>query len=164
MPDRAILESVIRAVTTHDVQLQESATPLTFVIHADDLTAVCQELHTNANTYVDMLSCVTGVDNGPAAGTMEVIYHLYSIPYDTSLALRVVIPREEPVVHSLTSIWRGSDWLEREVFDMYGIRFTGHPDLRRILMPADWEGYPLRKDFKTQEYYHGVPVESPKPS
>ena len=86
------------------------------------------------------------------------IYHLYSIPFNRSLALRVVLPRDNPEVESLAGIWKSANWLEREVFDMYGVRFRGHPDLRRILMPADWEGFPLRKDYQHQETYHGVTV------
>jgi NADH-quinone oxidoreductase subunit C len=73
--------------------------------------------------------------------------------------LKVMVPRENPEVDSVSSIWRGADWYEREAFDMYGINFKGHPDLRRILMPADWEGHPLRKDYKHQEFYRDVKVQ-----
>jgi NADH-quinone oxidoreductase subunit C len=114
--------------------------------------------------YFDSLSCITGMDNGPQAGTMEVIYNLYSIPYDLHLMLKVRLERPKtandplPEVPSLTGIWKSADWMERETYDLLGIRFSGHPDLRRILLPADWEGYPLRKDYELQEYYHGIKV------
>jgi NADH-quinone oxidoreductase subunit C len=106
-----------------------------------------------------MLSCVTGIDNGTDAGTMEVVYNLYSIPYNHHLMIRVVLPRQKPEIESVSSIWKTADWHEREIFDMYGIHFLNHPDLRRILMPADWEGHPLRKDYKHQEYYRDIKVE-----
>jgi len=73
--------------------------------------------------------------------------------------LKVVLPRENPEVDSVSQVWRTADWHEREAFDMFGIKFNGHPDLRRLLLPADWEGHPLRKDYKHQEYYRDVKVE-----
>ncbi|ELR70296.1 NADH-ubiquinone oxidoreductase chain C [Fulvivirga imtechensis AK7] len=141
------------------VQVDENASPKAIVIEAANLLDVCKELHANEKTYFDMLSCITGLDNGPEAGTMEVVYNLYSIPYEISLMIRVVISRKDPEVSSVTEVWKTADWLEREIYDMFGIWFTGHPDMRRILMPADWEGYPLRKDYQQQEYYRGIKVE-----
>jgi NADH-quinone oxidoreductase subunit C len=133
------------------------------VIPKEHIIEVCKELHQNTATYFDFLSCITGIDNGPEKGTMEVIYNLYSIPYNHSVVLKVELIRNKenealPTIPSVTSIWKGADWHEREVFDMFGISFEGHPDLRRILLPADWQGYPLRKDYKEQEYYHGIKV------
>lgn len=141
------------------LRIDESATPKAIVVGDKDIFSVCRELHTNEKTYFDMLSCITGLDNGPEAGTMEVIYNLYSIPYEIGLMIKVELPREQLEIPSVTEIWKTANWLEREVFDMFGIRFTNHPDLRRILLPADWEGYPLRKDYKHQEYYRGIKVE-----
>ena len=108
--------------------------------------------------YFDSLSCVTGIDNGPEKNTMEVVHNLYSIPYNHHLMLRVELDRENPGVESLSSIWKTADWHERETFDLFGIHFANHPDLRRILLPNDWEGYPLRKDYQEQEKYHGMTV------
>jgi NADH-quinone oxidoreductase subunit C len=90
---------------------------------------------------------------------MEVVYNLYSIPFDHHLMIKVILPRENPAVDSVSAIWKTADWHEREVCDMYGITFRNHPDLRRILMPADWEGFPLRKDYKHQEYYRDIKIE-----
>lgn len=120
--------------------------------------AICHMLRHDEAMFFDQLSCVTGVDNGPAVNTMEVIYHLYSIPFHHSLALKVILPRDKPEVNSVVPHWKSANWLEREVFDMFGIHFTNHPDLRRILMPADWEGYPLRKDYQQQETYRNIVV------
>jgi NADH-quinone oxidoreductase subunit C len=125
---------------------------------AETVVALMSELRNNPSSYFDQLSCVTGIDNGPAAGTMEVVYHLYSIPFNQSLAIKVILPRDKPEVASLSGLWKSANWLEREVFDMFGITFSGHPDLRRILMPADWEGFPLRKDYQHQELYRDVKV------
>src|SRR5690606_639093 len=102
-------------------------------------------------------------DNGPEAGTLEVVYHLYSIPYEHSLVLKVTVPRNQPdeplpTIPSVTHIWRTADWHEREIFDLIGINFEGHSDLRRILLPADWTGHPLRKDYQNLEYYHDIRV------
>ena len=106
-----------------------------------------------------MLSCVTPIDNGVAAGTLEIAYNLYSIPYNLHLMLKVTLPRDNAEVGTISHIWKTAEWHEREAFDMYGIKFTNHPDLRRILLPADWEGNPLRKDYKHQEYYRNIKVE-----
>ncbi|MCW5911498.1 MAG: NADH-quinone oxidoreductase subunit C [Cyclobacteriaceae bacterium] len=137
----------------------KNALPLSLVIEASSLVDVCEGLHKNPETYFDMLTCITGVDNGPEAGTMEVIYHFYSIPFNHALMLKVVLPRENAEVESVTAIWKSANWLEREVFDMFGINFKNHPDLRRILMPADWVGYPLRKDYEHEESYRGIKID-----
>ena len=73
--------------------------------------------------------------------------------------LKVVLDREKPEVDSVVDFWRTAEWHEREAFDLIGVKFLGHPDLRRILLPADWEGHPLRKDYQHQEYYRGIKVE-----
>jgi NADH-quinone oxidoreductase subunit C len=135
-----------------------NTTPQTILVSSQRLLDVCRVLHTNPQTYFDQLSCVTGIDNGPQAQTMEVVYHLYSIPYNFSLALKVVVPRDKLIVPTVSSVWKSANWLERETYDMLGILFEGHPDLRRILMPADWEGYPLRKDYSEQEKYREIQV------
>lgn len=152
------LVDIVKGITSN-VQLDEKSTPKAVIVPSAAIKMLCQELHQNPNTFFDMLSCVTGIDNGVEANTMEVVYNLYSIPFNHHLMLKVFLSREKPEIDSVASIWRGADWLEREVFDMYGVKFIDHPDLRRILMPADWEGYPLRKDFKQQEYYRDVKVE-----
>lgn len=158
MLEFAQLVQIVKSISP-DLRVDEKSTPKSVMIPATKLKEVCNELHQNSSTYFDMLSCITGVDNGVTVGTMEVIYNLYSIPFNHHLMLKVELPRENPQVDSVTSLWRGADWLERETYDMFGIKFLGHPDLRRILMPADWEGYPLRKDYKQQELYRDVKVE-----
>jgi NADH-quinone oxidoreductase subunit C len=139
--------------------VDKTTTPTAIRIHAADLVNVCSNLHRSENTFFDMLSCVTAVDNGPELATMEIIYNLYSIPYDKHLALKITLARDTPLADSVSGIWKTAEWHEREAFDMFGIQFNGHPDLRRILMPADWEGHPLRKDYKQQDYYRGIKLD-----
>jgi NADH-quinone oxidoreductase subunit C len=93
------------------------------------------------------LSAVTAVDRYPAEPRFEVVYHLHSIERNERLRLKCRLRGEDPVIDSVTSVWRSADWYEREVFDLFGIRFLNHPNLRRIMMPDDWEGHPLRKDY-----------------
>jgi NADH-quinone oxidoreductase subunit C len=93
------------------------------------------------------LSGVTAVDRYPAEPRFEVVYHLHSVDRNHRVRLKCRVRGEDPVIESVTSVWRGADWYEREVFDLFGIKFLNHPDLRRILMPDEWEGHPLRKDY-----------------
>jgi len=135
-----------------------NASPKALIVDKKYLVRVCDFLYRSKKTYFDQLSCITGIDNGPEEKTMEVIYNLYSIPRNHHLMLKVTIDRKKPVIDSVHHIWRTADWHEREAYDLLGIQFTNHPDLRRILLPKDWEGYPLRKDYQEQEKYHGMTV------
>jgi len=128
-------------------------------VHPLDLKNVCATLHQHPSAFFDMLSCITVLDNGPENGTLDVVYNVYSIPFNHHLALKVTLPRDTAEVDSVEEIWKTANWHEREAFDMFGITFKGHPDLRRILLPADWEGHPLRKDYTHQDYYRGVKVD-----
>ena len=134
------------------------------LIAPEQIARVCRELRDNLKTYFDFLSCLTGVDYGVDAGRFGVVYHLASIPYQTQLTLKVSKengrdPDDLPAFPSVTSIYRTADWHEREAYDLVGIFFEGHPDLRRILLPDDWEGFPLRKDYKTAEFYKGIKID-----
>jgi NADH (or F420H2) dehydrogenase, subunit C len=133
------------------------------VVPAAELPGVCLFLRDHEELYFDFLSCLSAVDDGPDAGTFTVVYHLASIPHQHQLTLKVVIGNDRqlsnlPTVPSVCSVWRTADWHEREAFDLMGIYFEGHPDLRRILLPEDWEGYPLRKDYEEAAAYHGIAI------
>ena len=119
------------------------------------LVDVCRFLRTEPGLEFDCLSNLSGVDY-PKRSVIEVVYHLYSYAHRHLLALKVPAPRDNPVVPSVAGLWSHADWQEREVFDLLGVTFEGHPDLRRILMPEDWPGHPLRKDFVEPEEYHGI--------
>ena len=152
--------SVVKSSCTHgDCIVDENASPKAISIERGDLISVMNFLLNDPIAYFDMLSCVTGVDNGPEAKTIDIVYNLYSIPFDHHLMIKVTLPRDKPEVQSVCSIWRTANWHEREIFDLFGVHFLNHPDLRRILLPADWEGHPLRKDYKHQDYYRNVKVE-----
>jgi NADH-quinone oxidoreductase subunit C len=100
----------------------------------------------------DFLSDATCVDRFPTEPRFELNYHLVSIPNKAKIRLRTRVSGADPVVDSLIPVWPGAGWLEREIFDLMGIRFHGHPDLRRILLPEDWEGHPLRRDYPTEGF------------
>ncbi len=138
--------------------------PPCLVIDGNRIFKVCELLRDDPSTSYEMLECISGIDNGREAGTMEVIYNLCSISLESQIALRVILTRPEenkkmPEIDSVSSLWGTAVWLERETFDLLGIIFRGNPDLRRILLPTDWIGYPLRKDYKPEEYFHHVKVE-----
>jgi NADH-quinone oxidoreductase subunit C len=126
---------------------------------------VCRELRDNPKTYFDFLSCLTGVDYGIDAGRFGVVYHLASIPYQTRLTLKVSAENDRsadelPSFPSITSVYGAANWHEREAYEMTGIFFEGHPDLRKLLLPDDWEGYPMRKDYTTADkYYKGIKID-----
>lgn len=131
-------------------------------VPAGRLVELCQFLRDDERLFFDLLACITAIDNGPAANTIDVLYNLTSIPYEHNLMLKVVVARHEtavaglPALPSVASVWRTADWHEREAFDLVGVAFTGHPDLRRILLPTDWVGHPLRTDYQEAEQYHGI--------
>ena len=115
-------------------------------IPAERLTGICRFVAADPAFAMDYLSFVTGVDY-PEQKRIEVVYHLFSSQHRHELLLKVRVPRDDPRVESVTSIWRGADWHEREAYDLLGIVFEGHPNLRRIMMTDDWVGHPLRKDY-----------------
>lgn len=105
----------------------------------------------------DYLNCLSAVDR-IASGELEVVYNISSLLQPTKVLVRVRAPREDPVIRSVVPLWGTADWHEREAFDMMGIRFDGHPDLRRILTSEDWVGYPLRKDYQDERLVPYEPV------
>ncbi|WP_295797128.1 NADH-quinone oxidoreductase subunit C [Mucilaginibacter sp.] len=134
------------------------------LVAPDQITNVCLELRNNPKTYFDFLSSISGVDYGVEAGRFGVVYHLASIPYKTQLTLKISTENDRsldnlPTFPSITPVYRTADWHEREAYDLLGIFFENHPDLRRILLPDDWDGFPLRKDYKAAEYYKGIKVD-----
>ncbi|MNG65629.1 NADH-quinone oxidoreductase subunit C 1 [compost metagenome] len=144
------------------VILKEEVTGLqaALFVHVEDLVPVCSFLRDTEGLYFDFLSNITAVDY---EDHFTIVYHLSSLPYQHTVVLKVELEGnrsldELPEIPSVTSIWRTADWHEREAFDLMGIYFSGHPDLRRILLPDDWEGYPLRKDYQEAEKYHGINI------
>jgi NADH-quinone oxidoreductase subunit C len=118
---------------------------LTIEIASPKIVSVCGFLKYD-QSFV-RLSTVTGVDRYPAEPRFEVVYHLHSIDRNQRLRLKCRLPGSDPVIESVTSVWRSANWYERETFDLFGIHFINHPNLRRIMMPEGWDGHPLRKDY-----------------
>ena len=127
---------VVEAAAMHDVG--------DYLRHDDDL-------------QFESLMCLSGVDYGPEK-TLGVVYNFASMTHRHKLTVKVEVPREGGSVPTVSDIWRTADWHEREAYDMVGVQFDNHPDHRRILLPDDWDGFPLRKDYEVQEFYHGIRV------
>jgi NADH-quinone oxidoreductase subunit C len=125
---------------------------LTLFIQRDRLRSVCEFLRDAPGLKFKYLSDVTSVDLYPREPRFEVVYHLLAFEPYQRLRLKVRLPGDNPRVESIVPVWPGANAFEREVFDLMGIQFEGHPFLRRILLPEDWEGHPLRKDFPTTGY------------
>lgn len=123
----------------------------TAALHPKSLLKVMEFLKTDSRTQYEMLLDVTAVDYDRRNPRFEVVYHLLSLVSNHRLRIVIGVEEGDPSVESLTSLWKSADWLEREVWDMFGIRFSGHPNLKRILLYEEFEGHPLRKDYPIQK-------------
>ena len=127
------------------------------VVEASAIHEVGEHLQRAPDMQFDSLMCLSGVDYGPDK-TLGVVYNLHATALRHKITLKVEVPRQDGVVPTVCDLWRTAEWHEREAYDMFGMRFAGHPDHRRILCPDDWEGHPLLKDYQVQEFYHGIKV------
>ena len=125
------------------------------LVSAPAIVDVCRFLRDDAGVKFEVLSDLTALD-WPKDEKIQVVYHLYSYPNKQQMVLKVDLPRENPRIATVEEIWKVANWFEREVFDLFGVIFEGHSDLRRIMLPEDWVGYPLRKDYIEQEEYDGM--------
>ena len=133
--------------------ISEAHGEVTAVVAKQQIVAVCSELKVHPEARFDFLADICGVDNGvEEEPRFEVNYHLFSTTKHHRLRLKVVLDEANARVPTVTGVWRTANWHERETFDLFGIIFEGHPDLRRILLPDDWQGYALRKDFPLRGY------------
>ncbi|MFA5059544.1 MAG: NADH-quinone oxidoreductase subunit C [Candidatus Omnitrophota bacterium] len=144
--DLAPLTQIVRGKFPDSI-VEEQSTAL--VIKKEFLLKIAEFLKGEELLFENM-HCISGVDR---KDKIEVVYHLYSFKNRFMLTLKVFLPRENPEVETLTKFWRSADWLEREVFDLFGVKFLNHPDPRRILNPDEWTYYPLRKDFTHPEFF-----------
>lgn len=132
------------------------------VIRSGRIVDILRWLRDTDDLRMNHLRSLCGVDNArrkdPGLTRFEVVYNLYSIPLRHEIRLRAEVGDKDPAIDSVVCLWAGADWLERETFDLMGIRFNGHPDLRRVLLPDDWKGHPLRKDYplKGKEEWAGM--------
>jgi len=148
--------SIVSKLRAWDVQAVAEARAfrgeLTIVVPREHLRRAVEFLRSEPELKFVFLSDITGVDHFPIEPRFELNYHLVSLTRRERLRLKVCVAGSDPMVESVTAVWPGADWHEREIFDLFGVRFEGHPDLRRILMPEDWEGHPLRKDYPVEGY------------
>ena len=145
MDPAAVLDRVSRLAPSAEPRAG-SDTPAVRV-RLDHLTAVLQNLRDDAETAFDMLFDHTAID-WPERGCFELIYRLYSTRHGHALVVTVEVPRSAPVAPTVCGLWPGAEWLEREAYDLFGICYDDHPDLRRVFLDDDWSGHPLRKDYE----------------
>src|SRR5436309_9300029 len=131
------------------------------VVEREGLLDALRTLRDHPDTRFEQLSDLTAVDYLGRTPRFEVVYQLYSITLNHRLRVKVPVPEDDPVVATASDLWKSANWAERETFDMFGIRFAGHPDLRRILMYPEFRGHPLRKDYPLQERQPLVPERDP---
>jgi NADH-quinone oxidoreductase subunit C len=124
----------------------------TIVVPRELIRTAAERCREDGKLQYNLITDATCVDRFPIEPRFELNYHLVSIPRREKVRLKVRLFGNDAVVDSLVPVWPGANWLEREIFDLFGIRFTGHPDLRRILLPDDWEGHPLRRDYPVEGY------------
>lgn len=133
-----------------------------FKVDPWQIEAIGEHLRDEPDLAFDYLECITGIDY-PDTKNIVVVYHVYSYTKKHRVVLKAFLDREDPVMPTVVNVWSTANWQERECFDLLGVLFEGHPDLRRLLLPDDWEGHPLRKDFEEKEEYHGIPTVRPNP-
>lgn len=150
LKNRPILADLLAWNTNAVQKARFDRDELTIFIARESIREACARLKSQG--LIDFLSDLTCTDFYPRDPRFEVAYHLLSIKHKERVRLKVVLTGEDAVIESITQIWPSANFFEREVFDLFGIRFLGHPYLRRIMMPEDWEGYPLRKDYPVEGY------------
>ena len=149
LADHAACTAAIQAISGLLTDAKWDRKELTLTVAPESIIPACEALKAGGyNFFEDM----TAVDWYPSDPRFQLSYHLLSHAYKERIRLRAMVDETDPSVESITSIWPGANYYEREVFDLFGIRFEGHPNLRRILMPDDWQGHPLRKDYPVEGY------------
>jgi NADH-quinone oxidoreductase subunit C len=149
LPEHPAIKAILdwNAAALADAKFQFGE--LTLTVAPAAIRAACAVLQSAGYNFFEDL---TAVDWFPASPRFQLSYHLLSHAFKDRIRLRVVLDDADPTVDSIVPVWLGANFYEREVFDLFGIRFTGHPDLRRILLPDDWQGHPLRKDYPVEGY------------
>ena len=125
------------------------------VVKRERIVEVCRFLKGEPGLEMDFLEDETAVD-WPKRNVIEIVYHLLSYRHRHAIVLKVEADRAAPTVPSVEGVWKTANWFEREIWDLFGVTFTGHPDLRRIMLPDDWVGHPLRKDYQEAGGWHGI--------
>jgi len=143
-----IAEKIKEQFPDQVIEVAEFRDQVSVIVKRDQTVPILKYLHDDPLLSLDHLQDLTAVDyKGKKDIRFEVVYNLYSTRYRHHIRIRAQVPENDPKINSVVPIWVGANWHERECFDMFGVVFAGHPDLRRILLPEDWEGHPLRKDY-----------------
>jgi len=153
MTPLAVYERIKAQLPAAVLEVVEKAIDPFAVIDPAAIVDVGRFLRDDPETAMDCLSNESGVDY---KDRIEVVYHLFSYRHRHGAVLKVKLPRDNPAVATMETVWKSANWMEREIFDLVGVTFEGHSDLRRLLMPEDWPGHPLRKDFVEPLEYHGI--------
>jgi NADH-quinone oxidoreductase subunit C len=135
--------------------LSEPKIDATCVVKREAIVDVCRFLKTEPGLELDFLEDETAVD-WPKRNVIEIVYHLLSYTHRHAIVLKVEADRAAPSVPTVEGVWKTANWFEREIFDLFGVDFPGHPDLRRLMLPDDWVGHPLRKDYQEAGGWHGI--------
>jgi len=143
-----IAEKIKERFPEEVLDVKEFRGQVSVTLKKERILDIFRYLHDDPDLFLDYLVDVCGVDYlGKKEKRFEVVYHLYSIKHRHAVRVKAEVAGDKPSIDSVMPIWAGANWHEREAYDMCGIVFVGHPDLRRVLLPEDWEGYPLRKDY-----------------
>ncbi len=164
MDSQALFDAVTArfAEAVSEFQPGVSGHDASFKVRAAALVDVMRWLRDDPALGFDFLQNVTAVD-WPKQDVLQSVYHLFSYAHRHEIVVKVDVPRAEPRVPSVAGLWTCANWLEREQYDLLGIVYEGHPDLRRLMMPDDWLGHPMRKDYKEATEYRGMPTTRPSP-
>ena len=127
-------------------------------VDGSSIVEVCRFLRDRAGMDFEVLSDLTALD-WPKEEKIQLVYHLFSYTHNHQIVLKVDLPRDNPKIATVEGVWKIANWFEREIYDLFGVIFDGHGDLRRIMLPEDWIGYPLRKDYVFPKEYHGIAAE-----
>jgi len=141
------------------VETEPDAYEPAVIVSPGAIADVCSFLKSDPELDFKSLMCLSAIDLDEE--NLRVDYHLYSITRDHKFKLKVIVPKNDPKVPTISSVWKTADWHEREAYDLIGVVFENHPDFRRILLPDDWEGHPLRKDYVVPDTYREMPVPYP---
>jgi len=144
-----LLAGVAKLLSDDIVELKDDNFDVIAEVKPESLLKVMRKLKEDSELDFSYLMCLSGADYPP--DKLEVVYHLYSMEKKHRICIKTSLKRDEPSVPSVTSLWKAAEWHERETYDFFGIKFEGNPDLRRILLPEDFAGYPLKKDFESPE-------------
>lgn len=157
MNTREIFEYIKTKKGELQIELQDIKPQPSIIVKTEQIIEFAKFIKSDENLAFDMYLYNAGVDY-PKENILESVNEVFSTKHLHRLSFKVRLPRDNPKVASLTGVWAGADWHERETYDLFGIEFVGHPFLKRILLPEDWEGHPLRKDYTFPKYYRDIPL------